>query len=108
MEAAENNHLETVKYLIKAGALVDPKVEVFSLLFSPEEASVFWTGFKSWQRGNGLACLGCEGMARLWLLVVSTHLQRAASNVGQVLPLAALVGGTKCREYLISCEATKF
>lgn len=25
MEAAENNHLETVKYLIKAGALVDPK-----------------------------------------------------------------------------------
>lgn len=26
MEAAENNHLEAVKYLIKAGALVDPKV----------------------------------------------------------------------------------
>uniref|UniRef100_A0A2K5PW53 Euchromatic histone lysine methyltransferase 1 n=1 Tax=Cebus imitator TaxID=2715852 RepID=A0A2K5PW53_CEBIM len=25
MEAAENNHLEAVKYLIKAGALVDPK-----------------------------------------------------------------------------------
>lgn len=40
MEAAENNHLETVKYLIKAGALVDPKVAVYSLSFSPEEASV--------------------------------------------------------------------
>lgn len=26
MEAAENNHLDAVKYLIKAGALVDPKV----------------------------------------------------------------------------------
>lgn len=36
MEAAENNHLETVKYLIKAGALVDPKVAVYSLYFSPE------------------------------------------------------------------------
>lgn len=40
MEAAENNHLETVKYLIKAGALVDPKVAVYSFPFSPEEASV--------------------------------------------------------------------
>lgn len=40
MEAAENNHLETVKYLIKAGALVDPKVAVNPLTFSPEEASV--------------------------------------------------------------------
>jgi len=40
MEAAENNHLETVKYLIKAGALVDPKVAVYSLSFSPKEASV--------------------------------------------------------------------
>lgn len=28
MEAAENNHLDAVKYLIKAGALVDPKVRV--------------------------------------------------------------------------------
>lgn len=26
MEAAENNHLDAVRYLIKAGALVDPKV----------------------------------------------------------------------------------
>lgn len=26
MEAAENNHLDAVKYLIKAGAQVDPKV----------------------------------------------------------------------------------
>lgn len=26
MEAAENNHLDAVKYLLKAGALVDPKV----------------------------------------------------------------------------------
>lgn len=40
MEAAENNHLETVKYLIKAGALVDPKVAVYALSFFPEEASV--------------------------------------------------------------------
>lgn len=40
MEAAENNHLETVKYLIKAGALVDPKVAVYSLSFPPEEAFV--------------------------------------------------------------------
>lgn len=48
MEAAENNHLETVKYLIKAGALVDPKVAIYSLPFSPEEASVrsfFHDGF---------------------------------------------------------------
>lgn len=28
MEAAENNHLDAVRYLIKAGALVDPKVRV--------------------------------------------------------------------------------
>lgn len=30
MEAAENNHLDAVKYLIKAGALVDPKVSEYT------------------------------------------------------------------------------
>lgn len=80
MEAAENNHLETVKYLIKAGALVDPKVAVCSLSFflpkKPLSTISFLVHTKPWvevrrHRGNGLACLGREGLARLWLLVVS-------------------------------------
>lgn len=51
MEAAENNHLETVKYLIKAGALVDPKVAVYSLFFSSQEASAqhFFLGSFGWE-----------------------------------------------------------
>lgn len=96
MEAAENNHLETVKYLIKAGALVDPKVAIVSLSFSPEEAFVhhFFLD-RSWvevhrQRGGGLACLGHEALARPWLLVVSLEWCSilAVSTLGQVLPLA--------------------
>lgn len=34
MEAAENNHLDAVKYLIKAGAQVDPKVPTQSGSYS--------------------------------------------------------------------------
>lgn len=62
MEAAENNHLETVKYLIKAGALVDPKVAVYSLYLSPGKASLhhfFLDRFEvPRRRGCGLAGLG--------------------------------------------------
>lgn len=102
MEAAENNHLETVKYLIKAGALVDPKVAVYSLSFSPEEASVQhfflgvlggsaqaeekWAGL-SWSEG-----WRCHNL--IFLL--------AMSCLGQVLPLVPLVCGTKCQGDLIS------
>lgn len=65
MEAAENNHLETVKYLIKAGALVDPKVALHSFPFSPEEASVQHfslevLGGSPRLRRNGLVCLGVK------------------------------------------------
>lgn len=98
MEAAENNHLETVKYLIKAGALVDPKVVIYSLPFSPEEASVQHFFLKFWVevprlRRNGLVCLGVKAGG----VIISFF-----CCLGQVLPLVPFACGTKCQGDLIS------
>lgn len=59
MEAAENNHLDAVKYLIKAGALVDPKVRhlvritflFYVKIFHKDELGAVprWSSSRNWQ-----------------------------------------------------------
>lgn len=78
MEAAENNHLETVKYLIKAGALVDPKVALYSSV-----CCFFFKGFKLRKKGNKgwfvlgaktwTGCPGSEQSGEVQLLTTSIH-----------------------------------
>lgn len=80
MEAAENNHLDAVKYLIKAGALVDPKVSAsLTLLLRPlvlgpsSKASVL----RGVLRSGGAGHLPVSGTRRLSELRCRQTAQRA-------------------------------
>lgn len=87
MEAAENNHLETVKYLIKAGALVDPKVALYSSV-----GHFFFKGLKPRKKGNeGLFVFG----AKTWTGCAGSE------QSGEVQLLTTSIHGTKYRECLI-------
>lgn len=60
MDAAENNHLESVRYLVRAGALLDPKVSWLSLAIGSEFIlSSKKSVFKSFcfQDSEGSTCL---------------------------------------------------